>query len=220
MTWTVRNTLRGTLELHGFSNQGEPVRIPGGEIFDLDTLSPVRKDIESSRQIQVAFKEGYLKTLNRDGMVAAEPVVRQADEASVEPWQQALIQQLSEQGQQIQRLTEALNHLVSQLKSQVGTREASPVALSLDEDKLARSLGQQLSGVLASAAPAGAPQAAAQPRGQSQDAVARAKLLERVGEDMETQFNPSETLGVTTYVDTQQTANMVDLLSNLDRNDQ
>jgi len=212
MTWIVRNTLRGTLELHGFLDNEQPIRINGGELFDLDSICNDRQYIESSRQIETAFREGYLLTESKDESAVCDEIV---EDEQLSPWQYAMQTQINRQTQNIEVITAMMKNVVDQL--QKNNREA------LNENRLVQLMKTEIQAqikLMMRSMPAGSthtphPNNAATQ--QQKEAKNKARLFERVADSMDVQFNPQKIVGVKTIVDKKQnTSNMVDLLSNLE----
>lgn len=216
MTWIVRNTLRGTLELHGFMDEEKPVRIAGGTLFDLDTLSTDRQYIESSRQIDVAFREGYLVTESKDQEVICDSV---EGENKLDPWQSSMQKQMNLQTQNVEVLTVMMKSLIERLdrKEQNSLDEGRLVGLLKNEIQTQLKLMIRSMPVAATTAPAAGNQVNRVNHQQEKEAQNKARLFDSISKSMDVEFDPKKIVGVKTFVDKgQQTNNMVDLLSNLD----
>lgn len=194
MTWIVRNTLRGAIELHGFLPLGQAVRVAGGGTIDLDTLSQDRSFLESSRQLLVAFQEGYLQTEVKNNERPAQAEAP-ADSTPLAQWQRLIQEQLQEQGRGIARLSSMMETLLE--------RVGSVTVPSAPQPAMAR--------------PAEAVRSHRQYRSEGdQEASNRARLLEGVSRDMDVEMSSSRQVVVKEFAKSEANTDRVDLLSSLD----
>ncbi|MGE4158167.1 MAG: hypothetical protein AB7F75_03635 [Planctomycetota bacterium] len=194
MTWIVRNTLRGAIELHGFLPLGQAVRVAGGGTIDLDTLSQDRSFLESSRQLKVAFQEGYLQTEMKNDDRPAQPEAP-ADPGPLAQWQRLIQEQLQEQGRGIARLSSMMETLLERVSAVAAAPAPASQTVRTPEPtrhvRQARSEGDQ-------------------------EARNRARLLEGVSRDMDVEVSSTRQAVVKEFAKSEANADRVDLLSSLD----
>jgi hypothetical protein len=208
MTWIVRNTLRGTLELHGFLENDKPIRIAGGELFDLDSISDNRQYVESSRQIEIAFREGYFKTISKDEEFAQDEIT----EIDLSPWQEAVQKQMNLQTQNVEVITAMLKNLLDSLSRADEKALDEGRLVSLLKSEIQQQIKLMMRGVES------APSESYSRSPTEKEAVNQARLYENVTKGMEVEFDPGKIKPVKTLLQGQQhTSHMVDLLNSMDK---
>lgn len=215
MTWIVRNKLRGTLELHGFLPLGRPVRIPGGESFDLDSLPVPRETVSSSRQLQVAFREDYLETLERNDEASPEATdLPESRDVELIRWQADLQDQLNTQARSLEQLGTLVSTLIDRVET-LGARPTGEGTASLDAEALRKILRREHQNQVQTLTQAMRTGEAGEGMLTEREAENRVRLIEGNLGGLEADIAEDATDRVTRIDSTTNNTDKIDLLSNL-----
>lgn len=158
--WMVKNVLRGTICVNDLN-----IRIPPKEYFDLDSVGRARA--EASRQLRLAFEEGYLQNISKGELGRPEAAAPPPPRPATPPPPPAPERDLSAQMEDLKRLLirrpeEDLKRPIEELRAAVlQGLQTDTVLQQLSELKRSMKNGHHAPAAAVAAAPVFDPQAIA-----------------------------------------------------------